>query len=81
VRDCGAQKAGERVNTQVMKAPCTCGECVQAGVSELPQVVNVKTGEALHGYALKRWHEARENFLEAARKAAGVPSEASEPPQ
>lgn len=59
--------------TQTLSSPCPCAECRQAGVSDLPQVVNGKTGEALHGYPLKRWHEARDKFLADYKRAVGVP--------
>jgi hypothetical protein len=39
--------------TQILGPPCACAECRQAGVDTLPQVLNEKTGEALHGYPLK----------------------------
>lgn len=51
--------------------PCRCGECVQAGVTELPQRRDPDTGCWLHGYALKRWYEARDEFRRRARSAVG----------
>lgn len=62
---------------QAMGAPCHCGECLQAGVSDRPSVIDTKTGEQLHGYSLRRWHEARDTFITAFRRAAGVPREAT----
>lgn len=44
------------------QAPCGCAACIQAGVSEKPQVRDFYTGAWLHGYDLKRLHEAREKF-------------------
>lgn len=44
------------------QAPCHCPQCVQAGVSELPQIRDRHTGKWLHGYDLKRWVEARDSF-------------------
>ena len=41
-------------------APCHCEACMVAGVSDKP-VVRTPEGE-LHGLALRRWHEAREQF-------------------
>lgn len=61
---------------QQLGKPCKCGECRQAGVSDRPSVIDTRTGKiAFHGYDLKAWHEARETFLEAFRRAAGVPRE------
>ena len=40
---------------------CACPECYQAGVSTRPQLVD-RYGELLHGYALKRVWEARDDF-------------------
>lgn len=60
----------EGMRTQTLSAPCGCAECRQAGVSTLPQVVNEKTGEALHGYSLKRWHAARDQFLADYKRAS-----------
>lgn len=54
--------------------PCTCAECVEAGVSTVPQQrVPGESGAPvwLHGHALKRWLEAREAFRTSARLAIG----------
>lgn len=53
--------------------PCACGECLQAGVQTLETRRDRDTGRWLHGYALKRWYEARERFRTAARAAVGAP--------
>jgi hypothetical protein len=63
--------------TQALGEPCGCAECRQAGVDTVPSVVNDRTGEQLHGYPLKRWHAARDQFLADFKKAAGVPFEES----
>lgn len=55
--------------TQTLGDPCPCAECRQAGVSDLPSVVNTKTGEQTHGYPLKRWHAARDQFLADYKRA------------
>lgn len=60
------------MSSQQLREPCHCAECRQAGVDALESVVNTKTGEALHGYPLKRWHAARDKFLATARKIAGT---------
>lgn len=52
--------------------PCGCGECIQAGVAEQEQRRDPRSGELLHGYALRRWLDAREAFMQAARKAVGA---------
>lgn len=57
---------------EVERAPCTCPECYQAGVSALPQRKDPRTLAWLHGYDLKRWYEARERFRTAARAAVGA---------
>lgn len=44
------------------RPPCACGACQQAGVSDQPQIRDRHTGQWLHGYDLKRWIEAKENF-------------------
>lgn len=54
-------------------APCACGECMQAGVQTLETRRDRETGRWLHGYALKRWYEARDRFREQARAAVGAP--------
>lgn len=51
--------------------PCSCGECVQAGMSQYEQVRDPLSGAWLHGYALKHWYDARERFRDAARAAVG----------
>lgn len=44
------------------REPCTCPECVQAGVDDKPQRRDRYTGEWLHGYPLKRNHDAEAAF-------------------
>jgi hypothetical protein len=44
------------------QAPCACGACVQAGVSERPQKRDPKSGAWMHGYQLKCWYEAQDAF-------------------
>lgn len=61
---------------QAMGDPCSCGECLQAGVSDRPSVIDTKTGEQLHGYHLKGWLTERDKFLTEFRRVAGVPREA-----
>lgn len=39
--------------------PCSCGECVQAGVTAVELRRDPWSGKWLHGYALRRWYEAR----------------------
>jgi hypothetical protein len=51
--------------------PCLCGECKQAGVSDLPLRRDPHTGVFLHGYPLKRWYAAREDFRRTARAVVG----------
>lgn len=51
--------------------PCGCGECVQAGVSQLPQRRDPHSGRMLHGYDLRGWYLAYERFRAAARAAVG----------
>jgi len=53
--------------------PCSCPECYQAGVTKLEQRRDPYSGKLLHGYPLRRWYEAREQFRKAARKAVGAP--------
>lgn len=40
--------------------PCTCGECRQAQVSQLPSRRDPWTGKWLHGYPLRRLYEAKQ---------------------
>ena len=47
-----------------VQPPCVCGECVQAGVSGLEQIREYQTGKFLHGYDLKRWYAARQQFYD-----------------
>ena len=53
--------------------PCSCGECVQAGVTDLELRRDPHTGDVLHGYRLKRWYESYEQFKTLARQAVGGP--------
>lgn len=47
----------------MISPPCGCPECFQAGVSEKDQRRDPQTGAWMHGESLRRWYEARENFL------------------
>ena len=51
--------------------PCGCPECHQAGVSDRPTRRDPHTGRWLHGQALWRWYEAKEQLERAARQAVG----------
>lgn len=51
--------------------PCACGECIQAGVTDERRRRDPRSGVLLHGYALRRWLEARNGFIRAARAAVG----------
>lgn len=42
--------------------PCRCPDCVQAGVSDRMQIRDRYSGAWLHGYDLKRWWAARDQF-------------------
>jgi len=53
--------------------PCSCPLCVQAGVTQLEARRDPRSGVWLHGYDLKRWYEARDQFRRAARSAVGEP--------
>ncbi len=53
------------------REPCPCAECEQAGVSDRVQVRDPQTGAFLHGYPLRRWHEAADRCLADVRKLAG----------
>lgn len=55
-----------------VQGPCACSECHQAGVTELPQRRDPRSGAWLHGYHLRRWHEARAAFMTQARAAVGA---------
>jgi hypothetical protein len=50
--------------------PCGCGECLQAGMSTLPIRRDPFSGEWLHGYALKRWYDAKEQYRRATQQVA-----------
>lgn len=50
------------------REPCTCPECIQAGVSTLEQVRDPQSGRWLCGYPLKRWYEAKAQFESAAAR-------------
>jgi hypothetical protein len=52
-------------------APCACPECSQAGVSDQPIRRDPRSGRWLHGYDLKRWLQAQQDFMRAARAAVG----------
>jgi hypothetical protein len=47
------------------REPCQCGDCQQAGVSNLIQIRDRLTGRWIHGYPLKKWYEARDAFWTA----------------
>lgn len=51
--------------------PCSCAACGQAGVTDKAIRRDPHTGEMLHGYRLKRWYDAFENFRTRARQAVG----------
>lgn len=57
--------------TDIEREPCGCVDCVRAGVSEMPQRRDPRTGAFLHGWNLARWYQAREAFRTAARAAVG----------
>lgn len=46
------------------RQPCDCPECKQAGVDQEIQYRDQYTGKWLHGYELKRLHDARKKFWE-----------------
>lgn len=52
------------------REPCTCGECVQAGVSMKPQLRDPQTGQWQHGYRLKRNYDAAAECLQAVKDLA-----------
>lgn len=52
--------------------PCSCGECVHAGVAEEPTRRDPETGKMLHGYALRRALDAFARFQQLARAAVGA---------
>ena len=47
---------------------CHCGECQQAGITDRPQIRDPQSGVLLHGYALRRYHEAADAALERIRQ-------------
>lgn len=49
-------------------APCACGACQQANVTQLEVRRDPRSGRWLHGYELKRWYEARQAAREAFRQ-------------
>ncbi len=51
--------------------PCGCGECIQADVTAERRRRDPRTGELLHGYALRRWLDAKADFMAKARAAVG----------
>jgi len=54
--------------------PCTCPECYQAGVTGEPTRRDPQTGVMLHGYGLRRWLDARQKFMDLARKSMHWPT-------
>lgn len=52
-------------------APCSCGECVQAGVSHEEIRRDPDSGRWMHGYSLKRFYENYARFKREARAAVG----------
>lgn len=53
--------------------PCACPLCVQAGVTKKFLRRDPHSGKWLHGYDLKRWHEAHDRFQALARAVVGAP--------
>ncbi len=52
--------------------PCGCGECIQANVANERQRRDPRSGALIHGYALRRWLDARDAFVKTARAAVGA---------
>lgn len=52
------------------REPCTCGTCRQAGVDQLNQRRDPYSGKWLHGYELKRLHDAAALCADVVRKLA-----------
>lgn len=51
--------------------PCGCLECRAAEVDQLP--ARFVPGEGvIHGYRLRRWHDAKNEALAVARKRLGI---------
>jgi hypothetical protein len=48
--------------------PCSCPECTQAGVTDLPLRRDPWSGEWLHGYKLTGWYDAKRHFDEMAKR-------------
>jgi hypothetical protein len=67
-------KAAERDHWEA--DPCTCLECLEAGVTDKPRRFvpldpydraqigdrDIYRGEWIHGWTLKRWYKARDDF-------------------
>ncbi len=56
--------------------PCSCGECVQAGVADKRQLRDPQTGRWLHGYDLKRYYDEADRHFAAIRRKLTAPREA-----
>jgi hypothetical protein len=52
------------------RGPCSCGECLQAGVADRPQVRDEKTGGWKHGYALRRYWQSADAALAEVKRLA-----------
>jgi hypothetical protein len=52
----------------VEREPCTCHDCVVAGVSALPQRLDPRTREWLHGRDLAKWYAAKRAYEEQIAK-------------
>jgi hypothetical protein len=59
--------------SDIQAAPCHCGECRQAGVTDLALRRDPMSGRWLHGYDLRRWYTAKAEFIRKARAAIGAP--------
>lgn len=55
-----------------ISGPCGCPECRQAGVDAVERRRDPRSGEWLHGFALRRWLDARNKFMAEAREAVGA---------
>jgi hypothetical protein len=44
------------------RPPCQCLDCQQAGVNDLEQIRDPRSGSWLHGRDLKRWYLAEREF-------------------
>ena len=46
----------------IEQPPCQCEACVLAGISHKPVRRDPRTGQLLHGKALRKWWEAHDAF-------------------